>query len=158
MPAFSTTTRVDETVSAMLMMASMKSYFEFVFAMECGIPSVTLEGTKDDWIEIQARLEKLGTWGNEADGWYRLLRPVISKFIAAFDGEVDTNFWGHIVSSRSFGSGDQTLGGWITAFCVFTGRGKYHGNVRDFWSGIQSLAGATFPPGHQDYRRFTERL
>ena len=54
-----------------------------------------------------------------------------------------------------------------TAFCVFTERGKYHGNVRES-SGRYSLDGVWYPTidwdnipsgssqGHQDYRLFTE--
>jgi Domain of unknown function (DUF4419) len=58
-PSFSTTTQNDKTVSAMVVMASMKKYFTYSCEMLCGIPSVTLEGTKDDWVNIQSRLVKL---------------------------------------------------------------------------------------------------
>src|SRR5208282_2325860 len=115
-------------VSAMLMMASMKSYFEYTFMMLCGIPSVTLQGTKQDWIDIQTRLLKLDSWDDKTRAWHRMLKPVIGKFIAAFDGEVDTDFWGHIAHPQFMGSGAHTLGGWITAFCAFTEKGKFNGN------------------------------
>ena len=128
-PSFSSTTMVDKTVSAMLMMASMKSYFEYTFMMLCGIPSVTLQGTKQDWIDIQTRLLKLDSWDDKTRAWHGMLKPVIGKFIAAFDGEVDTDFWGHIAHPQFMGSGAHTLGGWITAFCAFTEKGKFNGNA-----------------------------
>lgn len=129
LPTFSTTTTVDRTVSAMLMMASMKSYFDYTFLMRCGIPSVTLDGTKEDWLDIQSRLAKLDSWDDKTRAWKRLLHPIIAKFVAAFDGEVDADFWGHIAHPNFFGSGSHTLGGWITAFCVFTEKGKFNGDA-----------------------------
>jgi hypothetical protein len=128
-PTFSTTTRADKTVSAMMMMACLKEYFEYTFIMLCGIPSVTLDGQKEDWVDILSRIEKLSSWGEEPAAWSSLLKPVIKKFIAAFDEEVDVDFWGHIASPRFFGSGSHTLGGWITAFCAFTWKGKYNGDA-----------------------------
>ena len=127
-PQFSTTTRIDKTVSAMLFMASMKSYFDYAFVMLCGIPNVTLDGTKQDWIDIQLRLEKLDSWDDDTRAWKRLLAPVIAKFIAAFDGEVDRDFWSHIVHEKSYGSGSKAIGGWITAFSVFTHWGVWKGD------------------------------
>jgi hypothetical protein len=130
-PQFSTTTRVDKTVSAMLFMASMKSYFDYTFVMLCGIPNVTLDGTKQDWLDIQLRLDKLDSWDDETRAWKRLLAPVIAKFIAAFDGEVDRDFWSHIVSEERYGSGSTAIGGWITAFSVFTHWGGWKGDAYD---------------------------
>lgn len=126
-PNFSTTTRVDRTVSAMLMMASMKKYFSYTFSMLCGIPQVTFEGTKQDWLDIQSRLSKLDSWDDKTRSWKRLLLPVISKFIAAFEGEVDTDFWSHVVHQNRYGSGSEVISGWITAFTVFTENGHWMG-------------------------------
>lgn len=127
LPAFSTTTQSDTTVSAIIMMASMKTYFAFACETMCGIPSVTLDGTKQDWLEIQKRLEFLDGFGEPTRLWATMLRPVLSKFIAAFDGETDDVFWGHIASPVHFGSGSPTIGGWITAFCAFTEKGEFTG-------------------------------
>jgi len=48
MPEFSTTTQTDTTVSAIVMMATMKTYFSYEFGLCCGIPRVTLEGERGD--------------------------------------------------------------------------------------------------------------
>lgn len=150
-PDFTTTTRTDKTVSAILMMACMKSYFEYRFRLLCGIPSVTLEGTKEDWLKIQKRLEKLDTWGEETTAWHRMLKPILKKFISAFDGEVDNDFWGHIVTKEHFGSGTRTLGGWITAFCAFSVRGRFIESFRKDnrgWTRVGTpyvLNGVTYP-------------
>ena len=140
---------IDKTVSAMLMMASMKSYFEYTFMMLCGIPSVTLQGTKQDWIDIQTRLLKLDSWDDKTRTWHRMLKPVIAKFIAAFDGELDVDFWGHIAHPQFGGSGTHTLGGWITAFCPFTEKGEFNGNAHVAGITLQrpryELEGVTYP-------------
>ncbi|KAJ7758375.1 hypothetical protein B0H16DRAFT_1885359 [Mycena metata] len=50
LPKFSTTTVMDTTVGA-IMMSTLKAYFEYTFAeIEYGIPRVTLDGTKVDWV------------------------------------------------------------------------------------------------------------
>ncbi|KAJ7510698.1 hypothetical protein B0H11DRAFT_2402119 [Mycena galericulata] len=49
MPDFSTTTLKDQTVGAIVMMSTLKAYFEYIFeAIACGIPRVTIDGTKAD--------------------------------------------------------------------------------------------------------------
>ena len=110
-PNFSTTAKVDTTVAAITMMASMKTYFDYTMYTLCGIPTVTLDGNKQDWMEIQQRLSKLNEFGDSTKVWASMMKPVISKFIAAFDGEVDDEFWGHIASPVDMGSGSPTLGG-----------------------------------------------
>ena len=154
LPAFSTTTQVDRTVCAITMMSSMKEYYNFTAISMCGIPSVTLDGTKKDWSDIQKRLDKLDEFGEDTQLWASLLRPVISKFIAAFDGEVDDQFWGHIASPIYGGSGSPTLGGWLTAFCAFTDKGKFIGRAQSaevvrwgvsYEKQTYSLDGVTYP-------------
>ena len=142
LPAFTTTTRIDQTVSAMLMMSSMKSYFTYTMEMMCGIPHVTLAGTKEDWLAILSRLNKLDSWDDKTRHWKRLLQPIIINFIQTFDGETDTEFWSHVVHSQSYGSGSTSLGGWITAFTVFTAEGR--------WMGDDNAGGHWGPP-HPQY-------
>ena len=131
LPKFTTTTRVDKTVSAMLMMSSMKAYFSYKMEMLCGIPQVTLDGNKEDWMEIASRLEKLDTWDDKTKDWKRLLLPIITRFIKAYEGEIDTDFWSHIIHSQSYGSGSASIYGWITAFTIFTEQGSYMGDSNE---------------------------
>src|SRR5208282_6666949 len=63
-PNFSTTTKVDITVATITMMASMKAYFDYTAYTRCGIPTVTLDGNKQDWMDIGQRLSKLDEFGN----------------------------------------------------------------------------------------------
>ena len=65
---FSTSTNVDRLVSQATVMETVKSYYDFiVIYIICGIPSITLEGTVEDWERVKEKtlaLEKydLGWW------------------------------------------------------------------------------------------------
>ena len=54
-----------------------------------------------------------------------MLKPIIGQFVAAFEGTGDLDFLGHIVSKQYNGSGSTEIGGWITAFCVFSDAGVF---------------------------------
>lgn len=84
-PDFLTTTATDKVVCSIVMMSTLQHYFSYKMNLLCGIPSVTLEGEKADWEKIMARINKLPTFGEEAEEWYKLLVPVISRFVTAFD-------------------------------------------------------------------------
>ncbi|KAJ6603248.1 hypothetical protein DFH09DRAFT_392415 [Mycena vulgaris] len=134
LPKFSTTTVNDSTVGAMLMMATMKKYFDYKMGTRCGIPRVTLEGERQDWELILRRLEKLKEYGLETVAWYHLLVPVITRFLRSFDNPsspANFEFWQKVACSESYGSGSPDYSGWITAFCVFSTEGRWCGPKLD---------------------------
>jgi hypothetical protein len=112
-------------------MSTLKAYFEYVFeSIDCGIPRVTLEGTKKDWEGILGRLEKLKEYGVETTAWYHLLVPVITRFVRAFDAPksaANVEFWQQVAHFVPGGSGPSHYSGWISAFCVFDPEGKWIG-------------------------------
>lgn len=131
MPNFTTTTAVDKTTCAIVMMGMIKDYFAYKFTLRCGIPKVTLEGEKRDWETILHRIEHLKKYGIQTIAWYHLLRPILTRFVTAYDhpNHPDSlDFWNKI-AHRELGSGPQWLSGWITAFCVFNERGQWQGNM-----------------------------
>ncbi|KAJ7732389.1 hypothetical protein B0H14DRAFT_2997699 [Mycena olivaceomarginata] len=134
-PDFTTTTNKDTTVAAVLMMATLKEYFSYGFAcLGCGIPRVTLEGERSDWVNILQRLEKLKEYGIETIAWYHLLRPVIARFVAAFDEPTsaqNVDFWNKVAHLESQGSGPSYYSGWINAFNVFSKEGAWIGHQLD---------------------------
>ncbi|KAJ7880953.1 hypothetical protein B0H13DRAFT_2253138, partial [Mycena leptocephala] len=144
-PDFTTTTPNDTTVSAVLLMATLKKYFTYrIMLAGCGIPRVTLEGERSDWVNILGRLEKLKEYGLETTAWYHLLRPVISRFVAAFDdptSPANVDFWQRIAHYQPGGSGrGDEYTGWITAFTIFSKEGHWQGH------GLNMTAVA---PGHR---------
>ncbi len=57
---FSTTGLVERAANDLVLMDAMQSYFEFGVYSMCGIPSVTLEGTAEDWSRLHDKTEELG--------------------------------------------------------------------------------------------------
>ena len=166
LPDFSTTTLSDTIICSVLMMSTLKtyvhlirryhrtplkyflfiSYFNYKILLRCGIPSVTLEGEKSDWERLLTRLDKLESFGEEPKMWAALLRPIFTRFVRAFDGEPDVEFWGQVCHYHPQGSGPTYLSGWITAFCVWSSEGKWQGPSpskppRTIWL----LGGGTLP-------------
>lgn len=89
---FSTTGMVERMVSQIVMMDAVKPYFDYLeFLMGCGIPSVTLEGTPDDWKLLREKTRKLGEFG--VSEWTDRLDPILEQFVAASQGNPDAEFW-----------------------------------------------------------------
>ncbi|KAJ7267946.1 hypothetical protein C8J57DRAFT_352950 [Mycena rebaudengoi] len=142
-PRFTTTTANDTTVSAVLIMATLKAYFSYGVSLCCGIPRVTLEGEKADWVNMLGRLEKLKEYGIETTAWYHLLRPVIARFVAAFDAPSsaeNVDFWQRIAHHHAEMSGQDEYSGWITAFTTFNVEGKWIGHHLDLTAAVQEPA------------------
>ncbi len=55
-PTFSTTTPQMGLVHDIALMGAMKNYFSYTAMTMCGIPSMTLEGTREDWESIRERV------------------------------------------------------------------------------------------------------
>lgn len=93
-----TTTGVDERIaSEMTLMDVVKPYFnyEIIYAV-CGIPSITLTGTPDDWRKVLEKTRALEAFGF---GWWTSeLEPILEEFILAAEGKPDYWFWKDIVS------------------------------------------------------------
>ncbi|KAF2111184.1 hypothetical protein BDV96DRAFT_582721 [Lophiotrema nucula] len=128
-PAFTTTTDNDIAVASMTMMATMKEYFSYGACSLCGLPSVTLQGTQEDWENILARLDRFAQYGKEPTAWANLLRPILTRFVATFKDPESSklkDFWNSICyAEKSYGSGqDDTFSGWITAFAYWSTEGR----------------------------------
>lgn len=126
-PKFSTTTPNDRVVASIVMMSPFQSEFRYKCRLGCGLPSVTLEGTKADWEDVLFRAKRLCDFGPEAAEWSMLLIPILIRFIAAFDfplsfGNID--FWRNTCHSSRAEFVSPCLSGWITAFCFFDSKGK----------------------------------
>ena len=71
----------------------------------CGIPSVTLEGTLEDWIKIRNKVEKFSEYGLLE--WSKSLSYILDKFIETYKGNGDKDFWNKICNFKyiTVGSG-----------------------------------------------------
>lgn len=93
---FSTTGKTEYIASQITLMSTVKSYFDFiVFKMACGIPYITLEGTPDDWERVLTKAQSLRKY--DLEWWVDDLTPILTEFVNASKGEVNTEFWQDIV-------------------------------------------------------------
>ena len=123
---FSTTTESDCVVSSILMMGGLQKYFSYGMMLACGIPSVTLLGERQDWVQGQTRLQKLKNLGREPEQFGKLLKPILRQFIETFDHPASPavkDFWSKI-AHKTERSGPYYLLGWITAFCFWDEKGN----------------------------------
>lgn len=126
---FSTTGPVERAASEVALLDSMQSYFDYALHTACGIPSITLEGTAEDWGTISDRVQQFAQF--DLDWWIRPLRRILEKFIDAASGKVDQKFWDSIYKYRGpKGSGSPRITGWVSAFFPYvkTLNGTFHRN------------------------------
>jgi hypothetical protein len=107
---FSTTGPVERAASELVLLDSLQKFFDYSFITICGIPSITLEGTPEDWRMIANRVGGFACF--DLAWWIEHLQPVVEQFVAAPSGHVDADFW------RSFftydgSSGSQQVTGWV---------------------------------------------
>jgi hypothetical protein len=108
--SFSTTGKIEKAASQVILMDAMQSYFDYRLRTLCGFPSITLEGTIEDWKDIKSRVTYIGEFGLE--WWTNHLLPVIDKVIDSVNGNVDIEFWRSFLKI-SGGSGGPHVSGWI---------------------------------------------
>ncbi len=83
----------------------------------CGIPSVTLEGTPDDWRKLREKVELLAPFG--LDWWLCELRPICDKFVRASEGNVDREHWRRLYKIRAV-YGTEVINGWLGKLFPYT--------------------------------------
>ena len=130
---FSTTGVNEHMVSQIVLMETVKSYFDYiVIYLSCGIPSVTLKGTPDDWQSILDRTRKLRAYG--IDWWVDDLEPILEEFVKASKGKPNTEFWRSIVKKYRPGDvrglscgmdiGSTKFDGWFLKFLPYDENGR----------------------------------
>jgi hypothetical protein len=110
---FSTSTDVERVAAHIVMLDAYSPYFALWLVGICGIPSVTLTGTVEDWQKIRARVDALATFG--LDTWRRSLALIADQFVRAASGDVDTAFWQRIYNPRD-AYGGEVITGWAARF------------------------------------------
>lgn len=130
---FSTTGNTERITSQVTLMSAVKSYFDFAAIHTiCGIPTITIEGTPDDWRKIIKKVESLRDY--DLGWWVDDLKPILQEFVNASEGNVNKDFWQNIVKkdrpeSMKKGAGcgvkDATkFDGWFLKFMPFDKDGR----------------------------------
>ncbi|MEU5725924.1 DUF4419 domain-containing protein [Micromonospora sp. NPDC047738] len=106
---FSTSTEVDRLAGRVVLLDAYSPYFSLWLVCVCGIPSITLTGTVEDWQKIRARVDVIAGFGLET--WCRSLAPIADQFVRAASGEVDVAFWRRIYNPVD-AYGGEVVTGW----------------------------------------------
>ena len=119
---FSTTGPVERAASEVVLMDTLQSIFQYSMLCICGLPTVTLEGSVQDWQDLHDRAQSLRRF--ELDWWIDALTPVLEHFVRASRGEVDRAFWNdlyqrHDPETRSYGGPYEKMSGWLSRFSPY---------------------------------------
>ena len=127
---FSTTTEKEKTVNEVLLMDSMKSFFDYTVTTMCGIPHVYLEGTEEDYVKIAKKLNN-ACEKYDMPWWSKALTPVVERIANCASGKEDEELWDNWYKI-SGGSGGQYISGYVIKF--FPYMRDYNDNiVRNEW-------------------------
>lgn len=119
MKGYSTTGHVERIATEITLMETMKEYFNYKVKSVCGIPSITLTGTPEDWRDLRERTNKLAKYG--LDKWVKTLDPILQEFEDAANGKPNQTFWQSIVKKEQVYNlllggcipGHDVIDGWI---------------------------------------------
>lgn len=135
------------------LMHAMKAYFHYGIGIVCGIPEITLEGTPEDWQQVEELTLALAQY--ELDWWIQPLLNVLKAFTSAARGNPDPAFWRGILfhhdtylpSCGGPGEEKRTITGWINHFFPY----RQSGNTllrRHFDTGQdEGIFVGDYPPG-----------
>jgi len=134
-PHFSTTGPVEKAASEVVLMDAMEPYFSYRLGrVICGIPTIELEGTPEDWRSLADRAERF----RELDlaWWIDPLKKILEQFCAAVEGKVDDMFWRSIyrVYQPDEPCTPKTALGWFTLLFPYLSEGsRRSGHQRNPW-------------------------
>ena len=88
----------------------------------CGFPSITLEGTLDDWCLLQSKLANFGKLG--LGWWAKKLKPLMHEFVSSIRGNPDRGFWEKMVyKDPPFQcNASEVVNGWISILFPYGAR------------------------------------
>lgn len=92
-------------------MDTYQRYFDYRMMCVCGIPTVTLEGTEEDWQCMRERIEALATF--DLGWWTSKLAPILDELVATARGNPDRTFWQAIYKPQKVYVSKMATG-WIT--------------------------------------------
>jgi len=125
---FSTTTPLEKLISQLGLMESTHHYFDFVCEGQCGIKTITLKGTVEDWRKLRKQIEAFSVL--DLEWWLQDLRLVLDQFVLARQGIVSASFWRRMIKGRHADTGMYTpsadtsfVNGWLLALFPYNKHG-----------------------------------
>lgn len=122
-PDFSTNTLMTNEVMQAMFCDMSSSYYDYGMFL-CGIPSIELQGTQEDWLTLNHTFEQVSSLfikeKNILSQWQSRVQKVIASILNTFDdagGNIE--FWKDIFTQKNVGSGgDLTINGWISTLFI----------------------------------------
>ena len=158
---FTTTTTDSYIASQMMVMNSMKKFFNYRVTTKCGIPEVHILGTMEDWLLLMGKVQELCNIVDPT--WIDRFSPFIQNALLVIQGNGDPDYFAklyHYQAGRGSGQSNHISGHITKLFPIGdTGRqnretssfppiyGKtefvwnYYGNIlpADFHSGLTDV-------------------
>jgi hypothetical protein len=118
---FTTSTAVTIAATQISIMAGMKECFQYIGMVGgSGFPSVTIEGTVEDWVKLQRKAEFLAQY--ELEWWISELRPIPQEIINTKSGHFNRDFWLFMIRHHEqIDTWDRPyIEGWFLKFFPYT--------------------------------------
>ena len=146
-PDFSTTGPVEKAASQIVLMNTFKEYFQYGLYTQCGIPSITLEGTTEDWNKLREKTLSLSRF--DFQWWTDAVKPILDEFVNASSGVVNKEFW-QTIFKVSGGSGGPYITGWVVTLFPYIGHSREFmrpNRLLESWGQSRGVTTNSFPPG-----------
>lgn len=132
---FSTSTPVTQAASRIVMMDIFEKYFRYECVAICGVPTITLRGSSQDWQHLAEKIEQLEIF--DMPWWLEHLRPIAAQFVRASQGDIDREHWQNICK-LSDAYGGHIINGWVARLFPY---------IRAFYLGPCALRNPIFETG-----------
>jgi len=141
LPEFSTDTLESRFAHSAAFCDAMSPYYNYSMLL-CGFPSVTVNGTVDDWhrvktcfIEVMNKLTVIDSESLYVTGVIRILDNIIDSYD---NPDEHTDFYNNILFLKPCGSGHQVeVSGWISGLFLKQPRPKYVNNFSTHVSKVE---------------------
>ncbi len=127
--SFSSSSSLEHVCRGGALMSAFQSYFSYVVSTRCGIPSVKLQGTPNDWRALRVAGERIADMiaAEEPTGqWKIMLLHMLDEFVNAADGKPDYQWWQSFYHADSISGGVLIDGHILTLFPVLKSSYTWH--------------------------------
>ncbi len=126
-PKFSNRNEVVDMVYSGILMGAANSFFEYGFYSLCGIRSIEVEGTKQDWEQLSnlaSGLESLRELRGVASFHAWINEVVIKGILGLYEGKENVLFWSSMLKHRSESGDESANAGWLPGINLYIENGK----------------------------------
>lgn len=126
LPSFSGTTSTESAVFNVLLLGTTKDYMNYSRLTCCGIPSIHITGSLEDWCKIKGRVELFEIWDSDKvklDWWTKPLMKALDKIINSLGGDTDLTFFDEFYKNSGM-SGGPYVTGWVNVLFPYLIEGR----------------------------------